>query len=285
MKNINIFVYGTLMQGQRAHRLLDGAKFVGTYSLPGYSMYDCGSFPGIKESGNGCVIGEVYEITDDFLPELDRYEGEGSLYDRELVWVKKGTESFHAYAYVYRNEPAGEVMKGKWDMKESDMVWYACYGSNLSEDRFKCYIEGGTCADNGRYYDGCLSNKELWSESKVATFPGSMYFGNKSGSWGGKGVAFYSDAYKGETIMRLYKITWGQLLEVQRQECDSPNWYGNIFCLGVDEDGCPVYTLTSETVRPKNAPSDNYLSLIRRALIKECNISADRVEAYLKKCL
>lgn len=279
-----VFVYGTLMQGQRANRLLDGAKYIGTYSLPGYLMYNCGSFPGIKKHGSGCVIGEVYEITDDFLPELDSYEGEGSLYDRELVWVRKGTESVRAYVYVYCGEPAGGVMKGKWDIKESDEVWYACYGSNLCEERFKCYIAGGTCKDNGRYYEGCKNNKSLWTDSKVRSFHGKMYFGNKSGSWDGKGVAFYSDAYKGETIMRLYKITWGQLLEVQDQECDSPNWYGNIVCLGIDEDGCPIYTLTSNSIRPKNAPSDKYVNLIKRALIEECGISPEDARTYLKKC-
>ena len=280
-----VFVYGTLMRGQRAHKFLDGARYVGEYSLSGYLMYNCGSFPGIKKTDNGYVIGEVYEITDEFLPELDMYEGEGSLYEREIVWVKKGSESLRAYVYVYRGEPSGCVMKGTWGMKESDEVWYACYGSNLCADRFKCYIEGGTCKDNGRYYEGCRNNKSLWTDSKVKRFPGTMYFGNESGSWGGKGVAFYTDAYKGETIMRLYKITWGQLLEVQRQEGSSSNWYGNVLCLGIDEDGCPVYTLTSDNIRKKNAPSENYVKLISRALVEECGILEDDAAAYLSHCV
>ncbi len=36
-----------------------------------------------------------------------------------------------------------------------DYVWYACYGSNLLYERFKCYILGGTFNGNGRYHDGC----------------------------------------------------------------------------------------------------------------------------------
>lgn len=85
--------------------------------------------------------------------------------------------------------------------------------------------------------------------------------------------------------MRLYKITWGQLLEVQRQEGSSSNWYGNILCLGIDEDGCPIYTLTSDSIRQKNAPSENYVKLINRALVEECGILEDDAATYLRHCV
>ena len=35
----NIFVYGTLMQGERAHSYLVDAKFIGEYRLKDYARY------------------------------------------------------------------------------------------------------------------------------------------------------------------------------------------------------------------------------------------------------
>ena len=166
-----------------------------------------------------------------------------------------------------------------------EYVWYACYGSNLSADRFECYIEGGTCAENGREYSGCSSDKSLWIDSKVKRFPGRMHFANSSSSWDGKGVAFYDPNGKGETIMRLYKITRQQFMEVRDQEGPSDRWYGNIVDLGVDEDGCSILTITNGVSIPENTPSEKYVSLILRALTMECGISADEAEKYIEACM
>ena len=35
-------------------------------------------------------------------------------------------------------------------MRENDKVWYACYGSNLSAERFSYYIEGGSVLSTTR---------------------------------------------------------------------------------------------------------------------------------------
>lgn len=165
-------------------------------------------------------------------------------------------------------------------MKENDKVWYACYGSNLCADRFKYYIAGGLCPYNNVRYEGC-DDKTLWKESKIRRFPGNLYFANSSGTWGGKGVAFFDPNGTDSTVMRLYKITWGQLLGVQRREGRSPVWYGNLVSLGVDDDGTPVYTFTSAHRGAETAPHENYISLIRDALVKECGISRTEAEAYL----
>ncbi len=170
-------------------------------------------------------------------------------------------------------------------MNNKEYVWYACYGSNLSSERFKCYIEGGVCKENGKSYSGCTNDKSLWTDSKIIRVPGKMFFGNSSSSWGGKGVAFYNPDGNGETIMRLYKITKEQLYEVQRQEGKAAYWYGRLFRLGPDLDGCEIYTITNEAAVPANRPSDVYLDLIRRALIEECGINASDTEEYLQKCM
>ena len=281
---MNIFVYGTLMNGQRANGYLDGAEFKGSFCLNGYAMYDLGSFPGIVEKENESVVGEVYAITEDMLPMMDRYEGEGSLYIRREVIVERDDEKVIAWAYIYNHSVDTRSLKrSKWGIKDSDYVWYACYGSNMSPDRFRCYIKGGYCEANGRHYDGCSDTSD-WLEDKWNIFKGKMYFGNVSPSWGGYGVAFYEANFPSETYMRMYKITWGQLKEVQDQECAAPSWYGKLQCLGVDKDNCPIYTLTSETTRNQNAPSYKYFSLLEEALhdrLREDGINADE---YLKGC-
>ncbi len=163
-------------------------------------------------------------------------------------------------------------------------IWYACYGSNLKAARFKCYIAGGKCEENGKEYPGC-QNKESWIDSKIKRFPGKLFFANKSSTWGRKGVAFYDPDGDGETIMRLYKITEDQLYDVQQQEGPSPRWYGRKYYLGT-EDGIPVYTLTNEEKILPNEPADNYLALIKNALIEECGLSNQEAEIYLKmNCL
>ena len=113
---------------------------------------------------------------------------------------------------------------------------------------------------------------------------GRMYFANHSGSWGGKGVAFYSPEGQGTTVMRLYKITYGQLKEVQLQEGCSMNWYGRLVCLCF-EDGLPVMTFTSGKQLEQNIPDDAYLNLIHDALVSECDISKLEAAQYLKSCM
>ncbi len=169
-------------------------------------------------------------------------------------------------------------------MRKNDKVWYACYGSNLSSERFSYYIEGGFCPLNNKNYDGC-KDKTLWTESKICQKPGSMYFARTSDSWGGYGVAFYDPEANGTVIMRLYKVTWGQLLEIQKQEGNHPHWYGWLVSLGVDPDGCPVYTITSTRKEAINHPSEKYLNLIRDALINECGFDDSAADKYLEAAL
>ena len=131
-------------------------------------------------------------------------------------------------------------------------------------------------------------DKTLWSESCLRDYPGRMYFGQESRSWkendAPKGVAFYDPAQTGETHMRLYKISRAQLHEVQAQEGLKPYWYGRLVTLGVHEDGCPIYTITSLYPHPRNAPSERYFNRIRDALTKECKKAESEADAYLDIC-
>jgi len=86
---MEIFVYGTLMQGLQRASALQGSRFLGEGTIQA-SLYDLGSYPGIAE-GSDRVSGEVYEIDDATLQVLDAIEGydkdepESSLYYRKQV--------------------------------------------------------------------------------------------------------------------------------------------------------------------------------------------------------
>ena len=66
----------------------------------------------------------------------------------------------------------------------SDYLWYVSYGSNMLEERFRAYIEGGYCRFNCNSYDGC-EDKTFPQKSKSIELPYDMYYGNYSPSWCG----------------------------------------------------------------------------------------------------
>ena len=279
-----LFVYGTLMSGRSAAHMLEGKVCRGTYLLREHAMYDLGWYPGVVRQNGEAVVGEVYEIEEDDFNRLDEYEDNGNLYCRRKLQVERAQEKTTAWVYIYQGEPGEKLCRHPWGSSDKDPVWYAAYGSNLSRDRFLCYIRGEACAENGKHYSGC-SIKSLPEEEGCGWFPGELYFANSSISWDGKGVAFYDPYGKGETFMRLYRITRGQLQDIQKQEGLSARWYGRIVTLGIQKDGIPICTLTSEHRNSRNLPSDKYSGLMLKALVKENGLDETEAQKYLKDAI
>ena len=80
--------------------------------------------------------------------------------------------------------------------------------------------------------------------------------------------------------MKLYQINYSQLMDLQRMEGKSANWYGRICCIGIKDD-LPVYTLTSEKRRPKNLPDEKYFSLIAAELKEQFSLSDREAISYI----
>lgn len=110
-----VFVYGTLRMGEGNHRLMVGrAKFLTETTMPGLKMYNLGYCPGVKEEGNGKIVGELFEVTDETLPaSLDRLEGYPRLYDRKKIMTEAG---FEAWVYIFNHDLSGEsaIKTGDW---------------------------------------------------------------------------------------------------------------------------------------------------------------------------
>ncbi len=105
-----------------------------------------------------------------------------------------------------------------------DYVWYVGYGSNLNEQRFLCYIQGGTPRFGRRSDIGC-TDKTLPKDNRPITIHYPLYFAlpvdiTKTENWDVGGVAFISP-YKDtntKTFCRMWKITKEQYEEVRVQE-------------------------------------------------------------------
>lgn len=167
--------------------------------------------------------------------------------------------------------------EGDGIMAKTDKVWYACYGSNLSADRFRAYIEGTVNPANGIRESGC-SDRSLWTDTKVRTFRGQLYFAKSSRKWEHGGVAFIDPDADGTIYMRIYLITREQFLEVQDQE---GAWYSRRVDLGVAEDGNPIYTFTAPYRYRSNLPSHKYRDWIESALVNECGLPSETAKTYL----
>jgi hypothetical protein len=167
-------------------------------------------------------------------------------------------------------------------------VFYAAYGSNLSAERFACYIAGGTAPGANRALPGARDRRppESWHALRLT---GHVYFYGHSRTWGGAPAAFepaVRDAAPGaEVFARAWRLAWDQLEDVMAQEngrvtCPldvepaalvtgysmlaGPGRYDRLICVGALE-GLPVVTFTApeppESVTP-TAPSLAYLSHI-----------------------
>jgi len=147
-----------------------------------------------------------------------------------------------------------------------NLIWYACYGSNILSERFHLYIQGGHYEVNGRDYPGC-TDKTLPRSDKPILIPYELYYGQHSGSWVYQdrkcGVAFLDKTRPAITVGRAYLITEEQFEEVRRQE--GAGWYDERIFLCVD-DGYEIYTFTHSSRYNDNTPSPDYLTVIRQGM-------------------
>lgn len=86
----HILVYGTLKQGYSNHHLLEHSKYVcTTITTDKYFMGSYYAFPIVLENNADYnIVGEIYEISDETLQEVDLLESNGTLYERKRVRVK-----------------------------------------------------------------------------------------------------------------------------------------------------------------------------------------------------
>lgn len=188
--------------------------------------------------------------------------------------------------------------------KLQDKVWYACYGSNILEERFLCYIRGGQPKGAKKTHEGC-SNRTLPAENESFYFQSQLYFAKESANWDNGGVAFIRNSFEPDALTygRIYLVTKGQLIDVARQETGTttgltidfdraindgsfifkrPSWYGNLLYLG-QKNGYPIFTLTNENnLQQFTKPSKNYIKTISEGIKETHNFDDKRIWEYLR---
>ena len=98
-----IFVYGTLKMGGVNHHLLKDSEFCFHYKKTCHTLIDIGhGFPYMVETKTvkNFVMGEVYEIDENKIEAIDRFEGVPHMYKRvkdvtEFVTDSDGEQIFH----------------------------------------------------------------------------------------------------------------------------------------------------------------------------------------------
>lgn len=185
----------------------------------------------------------------------------------------------------------------------NNQIWYASYGSNLSKDRFLCYIRGGAPSEGGRRLDGCR-DKTLPRECREITINRYLYFAKSSKSWSNGGVGFIQNDFneKANTLGRMYLITKEQFIDVIKQETRNSgylnidfdiaqentsliykpgSWYGNLIFLGTQYD-FPIFTFTYEKdLTNFNKPSPEYLRTIITGIEETYNMDKYAIVNYL----
>ncbi|HYH87321.1 MAG TPA: gamma-glutamylcyclotransferase family protein [Pyrinomonadaceae bacterium] len=123
--NVNkhlVFVYGTLRRGgARALSVkFPGSKFIADAKVIG-SLYDLGAYPGLLlNESHSSVIGEVYEVDDEILNELDEFEA-SSNYLRKQVEISLGNDRKACWTY----EPDPEFYSPRALITSGDWIEYA----------------------------------------------------------------------------------------------------------------------------------------------------------------
>ena len=110
-----VFVYGTLLVGERNHRHLTGARLVGeARTKPAFWLHDLGPFPALVAGGEHAVLGEVYAVDEAVLAALDRLEDHPRLYRRTSI-VLANRSSVETYLLTPKQVAGHPIIdSGSW---------------------------------------------------------------------------------------------------------------------------------------------------------------------------
>lgn len=190
----------------------------------------------------------------------------------------------------------------------NDMVWYACYGSNLLRKRFMCYLKGGLIPGNDKAERGATDPSDPVRDEPVK-INHRLFFSLHLPKWGGSGVAFIDTKVSNDRITygRKYLITREQFLDVVRQEnavaadaeivideeklkrdgwqdIFSDTWYGRLIYVG-DAINIPIYTFTCRKAMEEMelVPAfGGYYQVISDGLKETYHLTDEEIEDYLK---
>lgn len=120
---MQVFVYGTLMRGQRNHSLLKkaGAEFVAEHITDTtFQMYNNGSFPVVVPEGHVAITGEIWQVGHETLQALDALEEVDDRTGKPTHIERMEIDTPHGNAWIYirpsapSNDEAKSMLHGDW---------------------------------------------------------------------------------------------------------------------------------------------------------------------------
>ena len=124
-----VFVYGTLRKGQERdiNRLEPAPVFIGNGQING-TLYNLGSYPGVRLGGLNWVQGEVYQITPELERQLDEIEEvwpqQTGEYARREVVVQCAGQEVNCLVYEVREvyvSGQAVITSGDWVKRNADL--------------------------------------------------------------------------------------------------------------------------------------------------------------------
>jgi gamma-glutamylcyclotransferase (GGCT)/AIG2-like uncharacterized protein YtfP len=123
-KTINILTYGTLRKGYGNHHYMENSKFIGKGKTVNKYQMSASGIPFVHpDIPLHNVVVEVYEVTEEQLPFIDRLEGydpnnhEKSWYKRTPIPVKLD-DGKEITASIYFNDEIGSTIVESGDYKD-----------------------------------------------------------------------------------------------------------------------------------------------------------------------
>ena len=117
-----VFVYGTLRRGSAGAMSIrfPNSQFIADARVSG-KLYDLGAYPGLLlYESDSLVVGEVYEVDDEILNNLDEFEA-SSNYLRRQVEIALGNHTEVGWTY----EPNPEFYSPRTLIASGDWIEYA----------------------------------------------------------------------------------------------------------------------------------------------------------------
>lgn len=171
---------------------------------------------------------------------------------------------------------------------QKGLVWYVSYGSNMWQERFLTYLQGGKIPGTNSFQEGSR-NRETPQRSILIDCPLRLYFARFSQRWNG-GIAFieYDESHSGKCVAWLIQSEQYKDIYCQENGLASGTWddvdseddllYGKVIRLD-DLEGVPALTFTSPTVwDEERKPSEAYLHCLMTGLMEHGLSKADTLE-------
>lgn len=116
-----VFVYGTLRRGERNHRLVARSVFVGdALTKPVFTLYDLGYCPALVAGGHQAITGEIYEVDEATLAELDRLEGHPRVYQRSPIHLADDALVLAYLMPLSRVDGCAPIESGDWRTRHAE---------------------------------------------------------------------------------------------------------------------------------------------------------------------